>query len=159
MAKKKPKTGAAVPLPAREPRLLPHAAEKEPVSRPPSFSFHYADTGGSPPCCFAPEVEASEVLRFMCSISTTSWAELRAMQTGNSGKRHRKHHEIPIESLAATAQQDLVRRKLDEVVGDDVFRFRLDGTSRLWGFEVDGIFHVLWWDPNHEICPSEKSHT
>lgn len=81
------------------------------------------------------------------------------MQTGNSGKRHRKHHEIPIESLTATAQQDLVKRKLDELVGDDVFRFRLDGTSRLWGFEIDSIFHVLCWDPNHEICPSEKSHT
>ena len=156
---KRPKTRAAGTPAERAPRLLPHAAEREPVSRPPSFSFHYADTGGSPPCCVAPNVDADEVLRFMCTISTTTWAELRAMQTGGKGKRHRKHHEIPIESLASDAQDDLVKRKLDEVVGDDVFRFRLDGTSRLWGFVVDGIFHVLWWDPEHQICPSEKSHT
>lgn len=43
--------------------------------------------------------------------------------------------------------------------GDSLARFRLGGTQRLYGFLIDHEFHVLWWDPNHEIWPSSKKHT
>ena len=36
---------------------------------------------------------------------------------------------------------------------DSIARFRLSGTKRLYGFLVDNEFHLLWWDPNHEVCP------
>lgn len=42
---------------------------------------------------------------------------------------------------------------------DSLARFRLGGTQRLYGFLVEHEFHVLWWDPRHEIWPSEKKHT
>lgn len=37
---------------------------------------------------------------------------------------------------------------------------RLSGEGRLYGFRDDGnIFHVIWWDPEHQIWPSLKKHT
>lgn len=43
--------------------------------------------------------------------------------------------------------------------GDALARFRLGGTERLYGFLVGNEFHILWWDPNHEVWPSSKKHT
>jgi hypothetical protein len=36
---------------------------------------------------------------------------------------------------------------------------RLGGLPRLYGFRDGNVFHVVWWDPEHEIWPSEKKHT
>jgi hypothetical protein len=36
---------------------------------------------------------------------------------------------------------------------------RLGGQQRLYGFLQDNIFHVIWWDPEHEIWPSTLRHT
>jgi hypothetical protein len=36
---------------------------------------------------------------------------------------------------------------------------RLGGMPRLYGFRDKNIFHVVWWDPQHEIWPSRKKHT
>ncbi len=46
--------------------------------------------------------------------------------------------------------------KLDDYDGN-WFRFRLGNMERLWGVveEEDGVFYPVWWDPRHEVCPSE----
>ncbi|MFC1416387.1 hypothetical protein [Streptacidiphilus cavernicola] len=38
-------------------------------------------------------------------------------------------------------------------------RLRFMGACRLYGFLEGNVFHVLWWDPNHEIWPYEKEHS
>ncbi|MEV5955071.1 hypothetical protein AB0M11_15095 [Streptomyces sp. NPDC051987] len=38
-------------------------------------------------------------------------------------------------------------------------RFRFTGTQRLYGFLDGNVFHVLWWDPKHEVYPSSLKHT
>lgn len=43
--------------------------------------------------------------------------------------------------------------------GDALARFRLGGTRRLYGFLVGNEFHILWWDPKHEVWPSAKKNT
>jgi len=59
--------------------------------------------------------------------------------------------------LDPSAQGDLRKRKLDETFGDEMFRFRLGGTARLWGFRANRTFHVVWWDPLHKVYPTEAS--
>ena len=49
--------------------------------------------------------------------------------------------------------------KYYEREGDALARFRLGGTERLYGFLVGNEFHILWWDPNHEVWPSTRKHT
>lgn len=36
---------------------------------------------------------------------------------------------------------------------------RLTGTQRLYGFLVDAVFHVVWWDPDHKIWRSRLRRT
>jgi hypothetical protein len=36
---------------------------------------------------------------------------------------------------------------------------RLGGQQRLYGFRDRNVFHLVWWDPRHEIWPSHKKHT
>jgi hypothetical protein len=40
-----------------------------------------------------------------------------------------------------------------------MFRFRLAGERRLWGYRVGRTFHVVWWDWDHKVYPTEKKHT
>lgn len=42
---------------------------------------------------------------------------------------------------------------------DEICRLRLSGTKRLYGFLVGTVFHIVFWDPEHEIWPTEKKHT
>ncbi len=70
----------------------------------------------------------------------------------------RKHnHEVPVQNLSKNAQKRLAKLKLDDV--DSLYRFRFTGTQRLWGIRDRETFIVLWWDPDHAICPSSKRNT
>ena len=36
-----------------------------------------------------------------------------------------------------------------------LFSVRLTGRIRLWGLRDVSILRVLWWDPEHTVCPSD----
>ncbi|MGH3546371.1 MAG: hypothetical protein ACRDPW_10690 [Mycobacteriales bacterium] len=73
---------------------------------------------------------------------------------GRSGKDY-KIEELP--EKAKRAKERLEARKLDDQ--DTISCLRFSGERRLWGFRHDNVFHVLWWDPRHEVWPSSKKHT
>ena len=53
-------------------------------------------------------------------------------------------------------------KRLEEIGRDDetkLARLRLAGAVRLYGFLRRHVFHVLWWDPDHEVYPSKKRNT
>lgn len=57
---------------------------------------------------------------------------------------------------------DKARARLVELRFDDqtrIARLRIDGPGRLYGFRQDRFFFALWWDPHHEIWPSQKRNT
>lgn len=61
---------------------------------------------------------------------------------------------IPLANLCKAAQ-----RRLEQVLVDDtdaLWELGLGGKPRLWGLRVGSCFHFLWWDPEHEVCPSAK---
>jgi hypothetical protein len=39
---------------------------------------------------------------------------------------------------------------------DRVSRLRHGGPKRVYGLRVGNVFHVIWWDPKHEVWPSSK---
>jgi hypothetical protein len=54
------------------------------------------------------------------------------------------------------------RERLDALGLADMTKisvFRLTGEQRLYGFRTANVFHVVWWDPLHEVWPSKKKHT
>lgn len=42
---------------------------------------------------------------------------------------------------------------------DELTSLSLTGTQRVWGIRDVGVLTVLWWDPDHLVCPSLKKHT
>ena len=59
------------------------------------------------------------------------------------------------QKTAYGAYQRLVDLELDDF-STDLFRFRLSGKERLYGFriEAEAMFYMLWYDPHHKIYPS-----
>jgi len=62
-----------------------------------------------------------------------------------------KHHPVEISNLVKKAQD---RIRVLKIVADSLFAFRFSSTQRLWGVRYQDVYSVLWWDPDHEVCPS-----
>lgn len=77
------------------------------------------------------------------------WKEIESFTT-DSG--HRMHHSMAIEIICTEAQDRLL--ELDKVDGD-IHRFRLGNLRRLWGFRIVNVFEILWYDPKHNIYPTD----
>jgi len=63
------------------------------------------------------------------------------------------HHGHEVSDLVSEAQKRWIALDLEQF--DSVFRFRLGGTKRVWGYIVQAHFHIVWWDRLHSIYPSE----
>lgn len=96
-----------------------------------------------------------DVLHYLNDFSGKTWAEIEAERTGGRN-RHKKHHSMEVASLPKEA-----RNRLGQHLGDDapdtLFRFRLSGTNRLWGIRDGAIFHILWFDADHQVYPTEPN--
>ncbi|MEO5339109.1 MAG: hypothetical protein H7837_01130 [Magnetococcus sp. MYC-9] len=68
-----------------------------------------------------------------------------------------RHHKIPVDLLSSDAKRRLSDLKLDDI--DEVFSLALMGRQRVVGIRDQNVFRVLWWDPDHQVCPSHKKYT
>ena len=68
-----------------------------------------------------------------------------------------RNHEISVENLSTKAQERLREIQMDDI--DAVCSLHFDGRTRLIGIRDRQVFKVLWWDPEHQVCPSNKKHT
>lgn len=68
-----------------------------------------------------------------------------------------RDHRVLANGLIDAARKRLIDLRLDDI--DELWRFQLTGRNRLWGLRVRHVFYVLWWDPDHRICPSPLRHT
>lgn len=72
-------------------------------------------------------------------------------------KEKRRNHRIPVNNLCKGAQGRLAEIGQDDV--DYVVSLRLSGQERVFGILNMGVLRLLWWDPDHQICPAPKKHT
>ena len=73
------------------------------------------------------------------------------------GEDHRKNHMISVSGIVKDARERL--KELGHDDQEELVSLRLTGKQRLWAIRLDGEAFLLWWDPDHEICPSPKKHT
>ncbi|HEX4964205.1 MAG TPA: hypothetical protein VF173_25490 [Thermoanaerobaculia bacterium] len=69
----------------------------------------------------------------------------------------KRNHAIPIEDLCKEAQDRLEEVGLGDL--DELVSLRLSGTERVWGMRDANVLVLVWWDPDHAVCPSLKKHT
>lgn len=84
------------------------------------------------------------------SFETMTWAEILT----EGGKRN---HLIKKSDLCRDAKLRLAALKQDDV--DEILSLALTAKGRIWGILENSVVRLLWWDPEHRICPSHKKHT
>jgi len=90
-----------------------------------------------------------QILERLASFESMSWVQIKS----NTGS-----HTVGATNITKEARTRLLDQKLDEWM-DHLTSLRMSNKERLWGFLRSGIFHVLWWDPDHQVYPSQKKHT
>lgn len=147
--KKVPRSAGSAERPSRIPRALEEDAGSA-LQRRPRWSFAILDLEGE----FGwrklqPEALAGLVDRLR-NLETMTWNEIRM-----EGKK--QNHSIAVEDCSPAAQKRLREIQQDDVA--DLFSLRLMGQPRVIGILDRDTFKVLWWDPDHLVCPSILKHT
>ncbi len=93
----------------------------------------------------------------MNTVGQSTWREIRQMRAGGK-KRWRRYHRQAFDAVCPDAQRRIAQLGHDEQF-EELWRFRIDQKKRLWGYEVDGVFYLLWWDKDHKVCPTEPGNT
>lgn len=135
-----PKTAQPFPRSARQPRVeaIAGADDQKPVWR-----FSRIDFGG-PWCPKAlTQVKLVEVIGKLAGFESQNWPQIQG--TGHS-------HFVDIDRLTPEARRRLIELKLDDT--EQLFSLRLSGRERIWGIRIRNVMLMLWWDPQHQICPA-----
>lgn len=91
-----------------------------------------------------------EVLNRLRALEKMTWHEIKM-----EGKK--RNHSIRVADCSKEAQKRLRELELDDV--DELFSLGVKGEPRIIGILDRTIFKILWWDPEHQVCPSHKKHT
>ena len=92
-------------------------------------------------------INMRQILLKILSFQNMQWHEIG---TGGS-------HSVKICDLNKKAQKRLTELCLDDV--DSLYSIRISGKERLWAIPDNAVLRLLWWDPEHKVCPSNKKHT
>jgi len=86
-------------------------------------------------------------------FETNLWHTIEREGYGKKGKT--KHHYISVSKIIPEAQKRLEQLRLDDV--DELYSIRFAGEVRIFGIRKFNYFQVLWFDLNHEICPTSRN--
>jgi hypothetical protein len=114
----------------------------------PIWSFGILDIGHNKWCWgkMAPD-KLVEVLGKLKNFEQLLWGDI--FKAGS--------HDVQVSDIIKEANDRLVELSLDDMA--ELYSLRLSGKERIYGIKEGGILRIIWWDPNHEICPSKKKHT
>lgn len=130
-----------------EPQKIPHS-DPEIEGLPLAWRFSGCDRGG--PFSWAALDHGKpfeEVMNRLREFEIKSWEEL--MRTGS--------HPVEVWKCERSAQDRLAEIKQDDL--DELMSFRIAGKKRVWCIKDRNIMRILWWDPEHEICPAYLRNT
>jgi hypothetical protein len=101
------------------------------------------------------DFNAEFILSKIMAYSRKTWSEIKRA-THDEGKS--KHHFLEFDVLSREAKRRAEAKRLYEY-GDSIFSLALTNKLRIIGIRNGEFFHAVWFDPNHEFCPSDKRHT
>lgn len=92
----------------------------------------------------------NEIRKKISNFESMTWNEILVRDS------HRNHF-VAIPRICREAQDRLQELRLDDI--DGVTSLRLSGLERVWGIRDGAVLKLLWWDPDHSICPSLPRYT
>lgn len=90
------------------------------------------------------------ILTRIKSFESMTWNEILI-------RDKKANHSIPLGSIIPQARKRLQIIKQDDI--DKLISLRVGATERIWGIKELNVFKILWWDPEHKICPCLLKHT
>ena len=120
----------------------------------PVWSFARVDRDGS--FMFDPrrsDLDIEMLVEKLMSLSSMTWQELKRSTHDSAG--HTKHHYLSNRdrwSIAARERFDCKCRPEEE---DMIFSFALNNKQRLIGLRDGAVFHIIWFDAEHQFYPVE----
>jgi len=96
-----------------------------------------------------------DVLAYLKGLETQTWGEILTDTSGRT--KSTRNHPIGIDELCSEAQKRVYELKLEEF--EELVSIAISGTERVWGVLLDGVFYIVWYDPQHEVYPTEKRYT
>jgi len=97
-----------------------------------------------------------DIVSKLCAYEKMTWAEIDGMPKAGIDTRGSRNHFVSVNDMCKKAQ---IRIDNLHLLSDEYYSIALSGRSRLWGILDDGVFSILWYDQDHEVCPSLKRHT
>lgn len=97
-----------------------------------------------------PADKLTEVREKLSQFETMTWREMLM-------DAKKRYHNVPIANLSSAAQARL--EQLGQADIDQILSLRISAKERVWGIQHSAVVNLLWWDPEHQVCPSEKKHT
>lgn len=104
--------------------------------------------------CTGPEC-LDQVFRKLKAYEGQTWREILTDTSGR--KNNTKNHEIETYKIIKEAQKRLDDINLSQY--DTLYSLTITGEVRLWGIMNRGVYSIVWYDPEHEICPCQVRHT
>lgn len=83
------------------------------------------------------------------------WEKMTWGQILSEGKK--QNHPVDVANLIPEAQERLKHLKLDD--HEQLTSLRVNARARVYGILDREVFLILWWDPDHQICPAPPKHT
>ena len=113
------------------------------LDRTGEFAFDYT----------SPNFRHQEVLCKLIEYGNMTWGEIK-LQTHDK-KNKAKHHYLDVTKLSFAAMQRIKAKHLEEET-DALFSLALQNKLRIIGVLRHDVFHMVWYDTEHQFCPSTK---
>jgi hypothetical protein len=134
--------------PRKETNLSQRIKNQVPVSSDdecPSFRFTYADKNRWTLSDWAPS-ELKDLIEGLKKIEKYTWGQIKSHGSKKKGQ-----------SVGTGYKQIDKFPKLPEDVPAEYAKFfsemRIDRTKRIFGFRVNSMYYIVWFDRNHSVCP------
>ena len=113
-----------------------------------AWRFSACDKNG--PYCWSNFESSDKFKEIIEKLHEFETMTMEALKGGGS-------HPVEVHKLDKTARDRLVTLMRDDI--DELMSFRLNGKNRVWCVREENIMRILWWDPNHKVCPANKKNT
>ncbi|MBY0597675.1 MAG6450 family protein [Bacillus bingmayongensis] len=140
MGKKKRKgIGITNPQVTRSGRIPQPDLKQSTVHEYPTISFqHLCERNGQ--LDELNKKDLKQLSNFLRRVSGMTWSQIRL----SDGIKTKK---IPVSSLRYALPNSVSEE-------EEILEMRVSQEHRIWGFQNQSTFYVIWFDPKHAVCPA-----
>ena len=113
----------------------------------PKWCFKYIDSAHARWAIDAETIDA-EFLNKLIDYERQTWGEI--LQATSGKRKGTRNHSIPTARMGEGPRKRLIELKRFE---DALYSIRIKNKHRWWGLIINGVFHFVWSDRYHEVCP------